>query len=292
MRPTPGWVWRRRAISRDTLWPGSWPPSPGFEPCAILIWISSARARYSGVTPKRPDATCLMRRVGVVAPEAAGAEPGRVLAALAAVRPAADRGSWPGPGSRGPPSRATRATWRRSRSGARSREAGSTSSRGMGSAAGYQVQQVVQLDRRPLVDQPGEGLVRVVGLAGDGPLQQVGGGHVAAPRRRPAGRATGRRTSCTRVRSLSACTISFVARGARRPCAPGRTRARSRVASSSADRGGKRVAMAAPACRRRACCPAEAADHRRRAGEAHVDDLGAQTERPRRSGPPGSSRWC
>lgn len=44
----------------DTLWPGSWPPSPGFAPCAILIWIWSADARYSAVTPKRPDATCLI----------------------------------------------------------------------------------------------------------------------------------------------------------------------------------------------------------------------------------------
>jgi hypothetical protein len=45
----------------DTLWPGSWPPSPGLAPCAILIWIWSAEFRYSAVTPKRPDATCLMR---------------------------------------------------------------------------------------------------------------------------------------------------------------------------------------------------------------------------------------
>ena len=44
----------------STLWPGSWPPSPGLAPCAILIWMSSALTRYSAVTPKRPDATCLM----------------------------------------------------------------------------------------------------------------------------------------------------------------------------------------------------------------------------------------
>src|SRR5919204_587448 len=48
---TPGDVWRSRAISSETLWPGSWPPSPGFDPWAILIWSSSAKARYSGVTP-------------------------------------------------------------------------------------------------------------------------------------------------------------------------------------------------------------------------------------------------
>ena len=40
--------------------PGSCPPSPGFEPCAILISSCSARARYSAVTPKRAEATCLM----------------------------------------------------------------------------------------------------------------------------------------------------------------------------------------------------------------------------------------
>ncbi len=44
----------------DTLWPGSWPPSPGFAPCAILIWSWSALTRYSAVTPKRPEATCLI----------------------------------------------------------------------------------------------------------------------------------------------------------------------------------------------------------------------------------------
>ena len=44
----------------ETLRPGSWPPSPGLAPCAILIWIWSADARYSAVTPKRPEATCLI----------------------------------------------------------------------------------------------------------------------------------------------------------------------------------------------------------------------------------------
>ena len=29
-------------------------------PWAILIWMSSAFTRYSEVTPKRPEATCLM----------------------------------------------------------------------------------------------------------------------------------------------------------------------------------------------------------------------------------------
>src|SRR6478735_8213279 len=44
----------------STLCPGNWPPSPGFAPCAILICITSELTRYSAVTPKRPDATCLI----------------------------------------------------------------------------------------------------------------------------------------------------------------------------------------------------------------------------------------
>ena len=44
----------------STLWPGNWPPSPGFAPCAILICIMSELTRYSVVTPKRPEATCLI----------------------------------------------------------------------------------------------------------------------------------------------------------------------------------------------------------------------------------------
>src|SRR6266480_3261043 len=44
----------------ETLRPGSWPPSPGLAPCAILICSISALARYSVVTPKRPEATCLI----------------------------------------------------------------------------------------------------------------------------------------------------------------------------------------------------------------------------------------
>ena len=41
--------------------PGSWPPSPGLEPWAILISSWSARARYVAVTPNRAEATCLIR---------------------------------------------------------------------------------------------------------------------------------------------------------------------------------------------------------------------------------------
>src|ERR1700755_1125561 len=60
IRPTPGVECRTRAILGSPLWPGSWPPSPGLAPWAILIWMSSALTRYSAVTPKRPDATCLI----------------------------------------------------------------------------------------------------------------------------------------------------------------------------------------------------------------------------------------
>ena len=57
---TPGVEWRSLAISPVTLKPGSWPPSPGLAPWAILISISRQLFRYSAVTPKRPEAICLM----------------------------------------------------------------------------------------------------------------------------------------------------------------------------------------------------------------------------------------
>ena len=56
----PGMEWRVLAITSLTLNPGSCPPSPGFAPWATLICISSAFTKYSAVTPKRPEATCLM----------------------------------------------------------------------------------------------------------------------------------------------------------------------------------------------------------------------------------------
>src|ERR1700723_2790897 len=59
IRPTPGVEYRVLAIHGYTLLPGSWPPSPGLAPCAILICRSSALTRYSLVTPNRPLATCL-----------------------------------------------------------------------------------------------------------------------------------------------------------------------------------------------------------------------------------------
>ena len=47
-------------MSSETLCPGSCPPSPGLEPCAILISISLALTRYSAVTPNRAEAICLI----------------------------------------------------------------------------------------------------------------------------------------------------------------------------------------------------------------------------------------
>src|ERR1700722_17853119 len=58
--PTPGVDRRVLAIHGYTLLPGSCPPSPGLAPWAILIWISSALIRYWLLTPKRPEATCLI----------------------------------------------------------------------------------------------------------------------------------------------------------------------------------------------------------------------------------------
>ena len=60
IREMPGMEWRVLAITSSTLKPGSCPPSPGLAPWATLICISSAWTRYSVVTPKRPEATCLV----------------------------------------------------------------------------------------------------------------------------------------------------------------------------------------------------------------------------------------
>ena len=89
IRPTPGVEWRTLAMVASTLWPGSWPPSPGLAPCAILICIMLELTRYSAVTPKRPDATCLMAE-RMESPLGIGLEAVRLLAALAGVGLAAD----------------------------------------------------------------------------------------------------------------------------------------------------------------------------------------------------------
>ena len=62
---TPLVEWRKRAIRSVTFIPGNWPPSPGFAPCATLISSSSHWFRYSAVTPKRPEATCLILADGL-----------------------------------------------------------------------------------------------------------------------------------------------------------------------------------------------------------------------------------
>src|SRR4030095_1327189 len=129
IRATPGWVWRSRAISAETLWPGSWPPSPGLEPWAILICSSTALARYAGVTPKRPEATCLMaelfsvpKRAGSSPPSPQLERPPTRLSAMASV-------SWASGDSE---PRLMAAVEKRARMSA----AGSTSSRGTGGPAG------------------------------------------------------------------------------------------------------------------------------------------------------------
>src|SRR2546421_9906750 len=87
--PTPAVECRVRAIHGYTLFGGSWPPSPGFAPWAILICRSLACTRYSLVTPNRPLATCLIaeRRAGGESraaspppPPGVGPPPGRFLA--------------------------------------------------------------------------------------------------------------------------------------------------------------------------------------------------------------------
>src|SRR6201995_3676544 len=60
LKPTPEVQFRSLAIVASTLWPGDCPPSPVLAPCAILICIMSALTRYSVVTTKRPEATCLI----------------------------------------------------------------------------------------------------------------------------------------------------------------------------------------------------------------------------------------
>ena len=72
-----------------TLCPGSCPPSPGFAPWAILICSSSALTRYSAVTPKRPDATCLIAE-RIESPFGERHEALGLLAALAGVRAPAE----------------------------------------------------------------------------------------------------------------------------------------------------------------------------------------------------------
>ena len=88
IRPTPGVEWRTAAMWRSTLWPGSWPPSPGLAPWAILICSSSALTRYS-VGHSEPARGDLLDRRALESPLGSG-EAVALLAALAGVRLAAD----------------------------------------------------------------------------------------------------------------------------------------------------------------------------------------------------------
>ena len=104
--------------------PGSWPPSPGLAPCAILIWMSSALTRYSLVTPNRPEATCLIaERRSRRWPAARTARGPRRPRRCSTWRRA---GSSRSPASRAPPGRWSRTTWRRWRTARRSSATGST----------------------------------------------------------------------------------------------------------------------------------------------------------------------
>ena len=60
IRVIPGVEYRSFAMRAFTFPPGNWPPSPGLAPWAILICSTSAFTKYSGVTPNRPEATCLI----------------------------------------------------------------------------------------------------------------------------------------------------------------------------------------------------------------------------------------
>src|ERR1700756_1780704 len=89
IKPTPGVEWRTLAMIRSTLWPGSWPPSPGLAPCAILICIMSELTRYSAVTPNRPEATCLIAE-RMESPFGRGFKRSRLPPPFAVIRLAAD----------------------------------------------------------------------------------------------------------------------------------------------------------------------------------------------------------
>ena len=89
MRPTPGRRVPGLGDPRVDLVPGSWPPSPGLAPWAILIWRSSALTRYSlghaeAARGHLLDGAAPQVAVGV------GREAVGVLAALAGVGAAAE----------------------------------------------------------------------------------------------------------------------------------------------------------------------------------------------------------
>ena len=159
-----------------TLCAGIWPPSPGFDPWAILIWSSSANAAYSAVTPKRPDATCLIFELRSSRYRV------RVLPALPGVRAPAEaverdrdrlvrlRGE-----------RAVRHRAAREPAHDRLHRLDLVERQRLG--RGDELEKVARLDRRPLVDERGEALVEVVPLALHGLHERVRRGDAVGERR-------------------------------------------------------------------------------------------------------------
>src|SRR4028119_1787967 len=94
MRPTPGVECRVLAMYGLTFGPGSWPPSPGLAPRAILLWMSSALPRHPRGPRQPPGARGRLGRDGVGVPgvlagdaEAAGRHLLDRAAALRVVQP-------------------------------------------------------------------------------------------------------------------------------------------------------------------------------------------------------------
>ena len=186
----------------STLWPGNWPPSPGLAPCAILICIMSELTRYSAVTPKRPEATCLIAE-RMRSPFGSGLKRSALLAAFAGVRLAADPVH--GDGERGV--RLARDRAERHRAG---REAPHD---GLGRldlldrhglavvlVGALDAEQAADGDQRVglLVQDLGEGAVLLIGVAAHGVLQRRdrGGSSRRGPRRARARRSRRRRRAC------------------------------------------------------------------------------------------------
>ena len=240
-----------------TLCAGIWPPSPGFEPCAILIWSSSAKAAYSAVTPKRPDATCLIfelrsvavaRRVLAALAASSSGAPSR-LSAIAIVSCASAESA---PCDIAPPEK------RRTID-----STGSTSSSGTGSAGRDELEQVARLHRRAAVDERRR----------------------SARRGRAARRFTAFASACAAVTaSWSASTTSgSVACGS--PPLRNLSSRGSRAAASPPRRLEARERLALELGRARSPPIAE-----RRAGEEALDEPSGRARSPRRAGRRGSSR--
>ena len=100
------------AIRSSTLWPGSWPPSPGFAPCATLICelVGVDEVPRRDAEPARRD---LLDRGAPQVAVLVGDRAVRLLAALAGVRPAADPVHRDRRASRAPRRGSTRSSSRR-----------------------------------------------------------------------------------------------------------------------------------------------------------------------------------